>query len=325
MTILIFSGYADWHTDVVVDRLDHLGAEYIRVNAGDIGDELTVDWDLTNGMQFESWTRGMKVDNVRALWNRRFVPKRLNPDELPKSAGRFIHQEERRWFDELQRSLDHVPAINDRHHNDRADSRILHLTAARDLGLDVPDTIISQRPEFVRQFIAENPDLVVKALQVDGAHFDNQWIFAQTRRCDLSLLTDEVIAAAPSIYQAIVPKIQDVRAVVVGDQVFCGALAFEEGDPVDVRNAVGLPEDGAPTRSYSSATLPQEVNDQLLALTRKLGLEYCSADLVQGTDGTYYFIDLNPGGQFYWIEDEADQPISQAIAERLVELAGAAA
>jgi hypothetical protein len=67
---------------------------------------------------------------------------------------------------------------------------------------------------------------------------------------------------------------------------------------------------------------PFELQDpavsQLLALMRDLGLSFSAVDLKMTADGELYFLELNPQGQFLYIEILTGQPIAAAMARLLV-------
>jgi glutathione synthase/RimK-type ligase-like ATP-grasp enzyme len=64
--------------------------------------------------------------------------------------------------------------------------------------------------------------------------------------------------------------------------------------------------------------LPAEVARRCVALTRALGLAYGAIDLVLTPEGRYVFLEINPAGQYLWIEEETGLPISEAICDWLV-------
>jgi hypothetical protein len=65
---------------------------------------------------------------------------------------------------------------------------------------------------------------------------------------------------------------------------------------------------------YEPYDLPQDVRGALLEMVSGLGLRFCSADLVLTPDGRHVFLDLNPNGQWLWLELEAGLPLSAAMA-----------
>jgi D-alanine-D-alanine ligase-like ATP-grasp enzyme len=63
--------------------------------------------------------------------------------------------------------------------------------------------------------------------------------------------------------------------------------------------------------------LPDDVADKLRALMRRLGLAYGAIDLRLTEDGRYVFLEINPAGQFLYVEEQTGQPITAALAARL--------
>jgi hypothetical protein len=53
-------------------------------------------------------------------------------------------------------------------------------------------------------------------------------------------------------------------------------------------------------------------------LMRRLGLRYGALDFIVDRDGTAFFLENNPGGQFLFAEIHANLPISAAIADALI-------
>jgi glutathione synthase/RimK-type ligase-like ATP-grasp enzyme len=69
---------------------------------------------------------------------------------------------------------------------------------------------------------------------------------------------------------------------------------------------------------YSEIALPRRLADQLVALTRSYGLYFAAIDLVLDPEGNYWFLELNPAGQWAWLEQEIGVPISAALTRCLL-------
>jgi glutathione synthase/RimK-type ligase-like ATP-grasp enzyme len=63
--------------------------------------------------------------------------------------------------------------------------------------------------------------------------------------------------------------------------------------------------------------LPEEVRDRLTDLMRRLGLVYGAIDMRRTPDGRYVFLEINPAGQWLFIEERTGQTISAALARLL--------
>ena len=65
--------------------------------------------------------------------------------------------------------------------------------------------------------------------------------------------------------------------------------------------------------------LPAEVVDGLRRLMARLGLRYGAVDMRLRPDGAYVFLEINPAGQWLFIEEATRQPIAASLARLLVE------
>jgi hypothetical protein len=103
-----------------------------------------------------------------------------------------------------------------------------------------------------------------------------------------------------------------IRAVVIGARVFAASVDSQSIPAArhDVRGA-GI------RAGYEPYDLPEDVRRALLEMVRGLGLRFCSADLVLTPDSRHVFLDLNPNGQWLWLELEAGLPLSAAMADLL--------
>jgi glutathione synthase/RimK-type ligase-like ATP-grasp enzyme len=70
---------------------------------------------------------------------------------------------------------------------------------------------------------------------------------------------------------------------------------------------------------YELHALPKQVQTQLLKLTQLLGLQFSSLDLLLTPGGEYVYLEQNPNGQWYWLEERlgARLPLAEAMARLL--------
>ena len=64
--------------------------------------------------------------------------------------------------------------------------------------------------------------------------------------------------------------------------------------------------------------LPVEIQNKLLALLKKWDLEFSACDFALTKDNELVFFEANVAGNWLWIEDALDFPISNTIAKKLV-------
>lgn len=118
---------------------------------------------------------------------------------------------------------------------------------------------------------------------------------------------------SPAIYQELVPKRFDIRVTVVGSQIFAAAID-SQSDPLAM---VDWRKTDNPELPHYTATLPERVNTLLLRLMSSLRLTFGAIDMIQTSGGDYVFLEVNPSGQWLWIDDKLCLGISDAIANWL--------
>jgi glutathione synthase/RimK-type ligase-like ATP-grasp enzyme len=201
--------------------------------------------------------------------------------------------------------------INDVGASRRASHKVSQLDAARRVGLRVPATLITNCPEAARQFASSLKDgCVYKTFTgCDFGFFETRKLESAEDFAELALIEE-----CPLIFQEHVSGDFDVRATVVGDEVFAAEIHFKHGrHPVDGR------VDRVPIREHR---FPADVALRIARLVRDYGLTYGAVDLRFDSSAGYSFFELNPEGQFLWVEIEAGLGICDALARRLLGING---
>ncbi len=126
---------------------------------------------------------------------------------------------------------------------------------------------------------------------------------------------DKAIQACPAIFQFHVETSFDVRVTVVDDRIFAARIVLMDRTEKDVdwRRA-------DPARlGYEHLRLPADLKAKCIKLLAAMGLSYGALDFVVTPEGEYVFLELNPAGQWGWIERVLGLPITDAILDRLRE------
>src|SRR5262249_3569975 len=124
----------------------------------------------------------------------------------------------------------------------------------------------------------------------------------------------EAIRYCPLIFQAYVPKRVELRITVVGQQVFAAEIHSQQTNHTrhDWRHY------DFHRTPYFAHPLPAEVQQCCLRLVERLGLCYGAIDMVLTPKGRYVFLEINPNGQYLWVEQETGLPISDALCDLLM-------
>jgi glutathione synthase/RimK-type ligase-like ATP-grasp enzyme len=116
-------------------------------------------------------------------------------------------------------------------------------------------------------------------------------------------------------FQEQVSKALELRVTVVGERVMAAAIDSQ----ASVRAAHDWRRDGVRlVNSWQPYELPVETEEKLLRVMDYFGLNYGAADFIVTPEGRHVFLEVNPVGEFFWLELHPGLPISSAIADVLL-------
>lgn len=267
------------------------------------------------------WTRTLStpretidLGEVTALWYRRFFAGGGLPLSLGDTREACVNEARRTLYGTIAAlgcfELDPLTAVR------KTDHKELQLAKAAELGLDVPATLFSNEPRAVQAFWEQVGGRMVTKMQSSFAIYrggvENVVFTNAVKAADLEDLAG--LRYAPMIFQEKIEKVVELRATVVGRQVFTASIDSQKSDKTEVdwrRDGVGLIHDWQPY------TLPDQVRDGLLRLTAEFGLNYAAADFIVTADGRHVFLEINAGGEWFWLAREPGLPIAEALADTL--------
>jgi len=309
--ILIVSTIADIATDAVVGALNKRGAAHVRINTEDLPFERTASLHYANAdNDFAADAYGGTPSTV---WYRRMrSPSR--PHSMDQGIYDFCLRENRaallggllaletRW-------MSHPAAIW------QAEFKPFQLRVAERIGLQIPPTIISNDPDAIRRMYTDFGPLIVKSASSGHLSIGDQgFAIYTTRLAEEHLEFLDEARLAPSIYQKLIPKRFDIRVTCIGEEQLFAAAIHSQTDPaatIDWRQTIN------PNLPHSKVDLPPSLVEQLRTLMRQLNLKFGCIDLIQTLDDDYVFLEVNPSGQWLWLDDQLELGISDAIASWL--------
>jgi glutathione synthase/RimK-type ligase-like ATP-grasp enzyme len=101
---------------------------------------------------------------------------------------------------------------------------------------------------------------------------------------------------------------------VVGSRVFSGRINSQTNTETEIdwrRRPFDIEK--------TPITLPSDIDAKLIALLRAFGLYFGAFDLIVTPEGRHVFLEVNPAGQYLWVEAQTKLPITEAIANELSE------
>ncbi len=185
----------------------------------------------------------------------------------------------------------------------RAENKFIQLKTASACGITVPRTLVTSEPTQFRAFLDAEGVVVAKTLSTfNWKPEPGKTLAPYATLVDAKQgaeLTDEEIARCVTIYQQRIEKVNELRVIIMGRDIFayrviqCGEQHF------DYR--IGFHNED-PFR-FELFPLPSGIREKILAFMDELQINFASSDFVLTEDGDWVFLDLNPGGQWMFIED----------------------
>ncbi|KWX07529.1 hypothetical protein TR74_18530, partial [Carbonactinospora thermoautotrophica] len=171
------------------------------------------------------------------------------------------------------------------------------------------DTLITNKPAEARAFAERHGwNVVYKTFTPVTVTRGGAGYHTYTTPVTPELLEDEAVRYTAHLFQERIDKAYDVRLVCVDDRMFAVEIHSPAGDWRRAYNA----------NRYQVCEVPDEVATGMRAMLAALRLHFCAADFAVDHDGRWWFLDLNPNGQWGWLEQATGVPISSAIADLLV-------
>jgi MvdD family ATP-grasp ribosomal peptide maturase len=204
------------------------------------------------------------------------------------------------------------------HHIRHAENKQLQLQVARELGLDTPRTLTTNDPATVRAFANSCEEgMVTKMLSSFAIYDEGKELVVFTNPVKPEDLADlSGLSLCPATFQELLPKSLEIRATVVGERVMSAAVDSQ----VSARATHDWRRDGVRMlQDWRPYQLPPEVEEKILRLMDYFSLNYGAIDIILTPAGKHVFLELNPCGEFFWLEHSAGLPISDAIADVLLD------
>jgi glutathione synthase/RimK-type ligase-like ATP-grasp enzyme len=261
---------------------------------------------------------GNSIDlgGLKSVWYRRPQPSFPHEEITDKVSRDLVTEECKTFVNDVWSSLDCLWLPAPPFMIKQAQLKASQLKVAAALGFELPPTLFTNSPEeFLEFYRQHNGNIVSKPT---GASFYRIVGTIFSRYTEVVSKRDVGYAHAvrycPVIFQAYVPKRVELRITVVGQKVFAAEIHSQETNHTrhDWRRY-----DHHKT-PYFPHELPPEVEQRCVQLVEKLGLCYGAIDMVLTPDGRYVFLEINPNGQYLWIELATGLPISDAICNLLI-------
>lgn len=269
----------------------------------------SIDISAKSALSFVT-SAGTRVDlgQLSTVWWRR--PQNfLKHSTNDTAVGGYVYEENFRFWESALALLSSDPTIvwyNDFDANRRADRKAYQLSLASQAGFRVPRTIVTSCQKTARDFVGE-----VAGEVIFKSFAGSEAFWQPTRRLTEPMLDDlQGLHLCPVIFQEFIEGRWDYRVTVIDD--FVQAVRFDVGSGrykydvrIDTKNRC------------ESCKLEIGVEQRIINFVHLLGLRYASIDFRESKTGDLVFFEVNPAGQFLYLDLLAGTDICSVMAAAL--------
>lgn len=299
--IFIITHKNDYTVDFVIEKLNKRNISYYRFNCEDIDKK---------GYSFKFGSSNeISINNIKktdSIWFRR--------TKLPEIKGSsdseklFILND----YDTLLSNLYHLIETDKWMSRPKdvydAENKLLQLKIAQEIKFIIPETIVTSSKEDLRRFLkTHNNRVIIKPINQGRINEIGGFKNIFTNILSLEHIENlEQYDLTPSIFQTYIEKDYEIRVTVVDGQVFSAKVESQENEKtkIDWRKE---------KLKFIEYKLPDDISKKCLLLVEKLNLNFGAIDLIKSKNGDYVFLEINPNGQWAWIEFDTNLAISEAI------------
>jgi len=315
--VLLITNKSDVTTDFIVLKLKSANVSFYRFNTEEVGNTVFVTLDFqTQRFFLVDSVQNQRFDLLEftAVYYRR-PEVELHSKGLSSAEEHFIKSEILYALEGIYRVLQNARWLNNVYDIRNAENKLYQIQLASSLGFKLPNSIISNcRSELLNFFETNLSDCIIKPIKSGLVHLDNEEegvVF--TSKIDVSDLIQEKITSCPAYVQKLVSKKGDVRVTVVDNQIFAAFIYSQENEETKIDWRRGE----LPLR-HVSISLPDEIQNKCASLLAKLNLNFGAIDFIVDDEGNFIFLEINPNGQWAWIERQLRYPISDTIVNFLI-------
>jgi glutathione synthase/RimK-type ligase-like ATP-grasp enzyme len=316
--ILILSHPTDGHAHAVAEALQWKGAGTVLWQTADFptrSAESLLITETCRSLRVHGPAIELESPHFDSVWCRR-PSLWVDPNELHPSDLQFAEVECQYFRKALYRLIAPGAFWVNPLNAQATDNKAIQQAFARQVGFRTPDTLYSNDPEAIRSFIrAHNGRIIYKPFRgVAWQQDDTYWIPYSSVLTEERLVEDLLLRLTPGIYQALVPKHYELRITVMGHSLFTARILSQltECGRIDWRKA-------GDEVSMEPGDIPPHLADLCLKLMNSLGLVFGCFDFIVTPEGEHVFLELNPAGQFLFVERLTGLPLLDAFCDFLID------
>lgn len=308
-TIFISNQY-DISTEYLIDKFKKFEVDFLRINSEDIN-RYDFEFNPKFGTTIHFNNISYDLSKVISVYFRR-TPTTFNTNDnlLDKP---YLINERRHFFEGIYNSIN-AKWINPMFQTYSGERKLMQLNLAHKFGFEIPETIVTNKLKDAHNFLKLHEECIIKPISHGLQQRGDDFFSIYT-----SLINNEILSGfnlsdtfdTPIFLQKRIENKRDIRVTLVGKEVFAVEIEKSDKNEVDWRKP-------KIEKKYLIHQLPEMLKERLISINNHLGLIYSAIDLIITPFGKYVFLEINPVGEWGWLEKEIGLNISNSIIKELL-------
>lgn len=314
--ILVITNKNDITSDFIIKRLKERKIDFYRFNTEELSKScfVTLDFQRNRFLLIDKILhKEYNLKEFTSVYFRRPEIPKISFENLSDGEIQFIKNEFLYTFEGIYKILKDSYWVSPIYAIREAENKIYQIELAKSIGLKIPNSIITNSFSDVLGFYdTNNASCIIKPIKSGLIEDENKAKVVFTNLLKDRPTLKEQIEFVPNYLQSHIEKKYDVRVIAVGEKVFA-TLIHSQGNhetQVDWRRGENILQ-------HSKYELPNDIKEKCVELLKLLNLRFGAIDFILDTNQDLVFLEINPNGQWAWIEKQTGHEISNEIVNLL--------
>lgn len=298
-TVLIFTSSIDETVSYIINRHSNL-ADLFRIDIDKFNDyefSITdIGWSISDGIRTET------DKTIKSIYYRK--PMLPNISTFEPQYHRMIQRD---IISVINGIADSFPCkvLTKPSLLRKTENKIYQLMYAARHGFQIPQSYIGNKNDATEEYRESNA--IIKPLTTGKTCGENGWELYQT---SLFHGVEEDISLTPVYLQKYILKQYEVRLTIINGQIY--PVRIDTISKLDWRADYE-------NHKYTLIDCPGEIKQKCLKMMNDFHLSFGAFDFIVTPDNEWVFLEVNPNGQWLWLEKCLNLDISDQIVRWLVE------
>jgi len=307
----------DRHAEEVTKELVKRRVDVYRIDTEYLIDKYKLKFDLeTRLFSISDGKRTETIDESWVIWNRRLSDPNL--PEMSRDLKEIVYEETTRTWDGLLFSAP-GKTVNRPQAHYSANNKIHQLIYARNHGIKTPDTIVTNSPEDVKDFYKtcseKNKRMCHKLQKVAIVAKEDKDLVTYTNLVEEKNLEYlDLIKMHPNLFQDYSEKQFEVRVTALEDRAIGIAIHSQDSD----MSRIDFRRYDFENVKYEHIELPEKIEKFCTGMLKEHDIFFGEFDFIYDKNGEYCFLELNPNGQWLWLEVMSKYNLTKPFVDNLL-------